>query len=391
MTHNRKRTNALVPDAPGEGDASGGPTFGLEEEVFVTAATEPTLESLYFLARLMWRNPRRYYRHSDSNFARGRDVRQGLMSGVEISTGRHSSPESAVHDLEQRRADLARACRAPGVLMVPVGHLLDRDTPTNVCGLHIHVGLPAGERMRGYRRLAPYLPLLALLTASSPCRRGSYFGPSYRMVAGYATGPLRPDHMYRFQDLIISRRLGTIEARLFDPVWDLGRILVLLRCMRAIILHAPDQPIDYERYAQLRHLTATRGYGEEFVPLYREVSACLERAGEQPVDESVFASPPAREIYDLYLERGLEGVYRALHHGYCRGAAGPGLPLTDETLHPSHLTVMPSTGRPPRRRSRRFSSLRAAGGFVSYYVVRLPYKTIKVLRESGKERPKRDG
>jgi len=362
----------------------------MEEEVFVTAATEPTLESLYFLARLMWRNPRRYYRHSDSNFARGRDVRHGLMSGVEISTGRHVSPLGAVQDLAQRRADLARACRSPGVLMVPVGHLLDRDTPTNVCGLHIHVGLPAGERMRGYRRLAPYLPLLALLTASSPCRRGTYFGPSYRMVAGYATGPLRPDHMYRFQDLIISRRLGTIEARLFDPVWDLGRILALLRSMKALLLHAPDRPIDYERYAQLRQLAATRGYGEEFAPLYRELSGCLQQAGEPAVDESLFSSPPSREIYDLYLERGLEGTYRALHQEYCSGVAEPGRSLSAETISPSHLAPTTTTIRPHRRRSRRFSSLRAAGGFVSYYVVRLPYKTIKVLRESGKERAKRD-
>lgn len=375
------------PPARAAAEEPCGPTFGLEEEVFVTSATEPTLESLYFLARLMWRNPRRYYRHSDSNFARGRDVRQGLMSGVEISTGRHASPESAVSDLTQRRADLARACRAPGVLLVPVGHLLDRDTPTNVCGLHIHVGLPPAQRMQGYRRLAPYLPFLALITASSPCRRGSFYGPSYRMVAGYATGPLRQDHMYRFQDLIISRRLGTVEARLFDPVWDLGRVLALLRCMRAVILHAPDQPVDYERYTRLRHLAATRGYGEEFVPLYREVTEYLLRAGEAPVAERVFADPPAREIYDLYRQRGLESLYRALHHGYCRGAAEPGLPLIDEKDPQFSAAVE----QPRRRRSRRFSSLRAAGGFVSYYVVRLPYKTIKVLRESGKERKKRDG
>ncbi|MDP2873219.1 MAG: glutamate-cysteine ligase family protein [Bacillota bacterium] len=369
--------------------AQSGPTFGLEEEVFVTSATEPTLESLYFLARLMWRNPRRYYRHSDSNFARGRDVRLGLMSGVEISTGRHATPEAAVADLCERRADLARACRAPGVFLVPVGHLLDRDTPTNVCGLHIHVGLPAEERMRGYRRLAAYLPLLALLAASSPCRRGAYFGPSYRMVAGYATGALRPDHMYRFQDLIVSRRLGTIEARLFDPVWDVGHVLVLLRCMRAILLHAPDRAVDYALYAQLRHLAATRGYGEEFEPLWREVNEYLRQAGEAEVREGLFADPPAREIFDLYESRGLEVLYRALHHGYCRGLGEAEASLAEIAgVMPSHSG--PSV-RTHGRRVRRFASLRAAGGFMSYYVIRLPYKTIKVLRESGKERASRDG
>jgi hypothetical protein len=340
-------------------------TFGLEEEVFVCAGTAPTMESLYYLARLLWRNPRVYYRHSDSNFARGRDVRRGLMSGVEISTIRQHTPQAAVADLRRCRTDLARACGRSGALLVPVGHLLDRDTPTNVCGLHIHIGLPAWARESGYRRLAPFLPLLALLTASSPCRSGEPFGPSYRMVAGYATGPLRHDNRYRFQDLIISRRLGTLEARLFDPVWDLSRIEHLLRAMRAILLHAPDQPIDYASYAALRELTARRGYGEEFKPLYESLTRCLNEAGEDPVPEELFANTVSRQILETWRQHGLAATYYALHRGYL----GHGYEVSD------HAPAV-----------KRYSLLLAAGGVVGYYVVRLPYKLSKVLRESGKEK-----
>jgi hypothetical protein len=340
-------------------------TFGLEEEVFVCAPTAPTMESLYYLARLLWRNPRRYYRHSDSNFARGQDVRRGLMSGVEISTLRQRTPEAAVDDLRHSRADLARACGRSGALLVPVGHLLDRDTPTNVCGLHVHIGVPAPMRESSYRRLAPYLPLLALLTASSPCRAGEYFGPSYRMVAGYATGPLRHDHMYRFQDLIVSRRLGTIEARLFDPVWDLERMAHLLRAMRAVLLYGTDQPIDYAGYARLRQLAATRGYGAEFAALYQSLSECLHAAGDAAIPEELFARPASMDIAAAWRDHGLAAAYYALHRGYC----GQGFAVSDEA------PVV-----------RRFNLLMAAGGLVGYYAVRLPYKLSKVLRESGKER-----
>lgn len=342
-------------------------TFGLEEEIYVTSPTDPTLESLYYLARLLWRNPRLYYRHSDSNFARGRDVKHGLMSGVEVSTIRKSDPAAAVDDLRRCRRDLVRACGRSGVLLVAVGHLLDRDTPTNVCGMHIHIGVPAWARESAYRRLARFLPLLSLLTASSPCREGRYFGPSYRMVCGYATGALRQDPLYRFQDLIVSRRLGTIEARLFDPVWDLDRVETVLRSMQAVLLHAADVPLDYEGYATLRRLAAERGYGPEFAPLLDELNSCLALSDSAPVAAELFSQPPAAEIYDLYTRHGLAATYAALHHGYLGSA-----------------TSLVAPERTPA--ARRASPLRTAGGVVGYYVVRLPYKLSKVLRESGREK-----
>ena len=79
------------------------PTFGVEEEVFITEPERPTIRSLYFLAKLLARNPRYYYTHSASNFSRGPDLRQGLMSGVEISTAIHHDVEALVRC---RSADL---------------------------------------------------------------------------------------------------------------------------------------------------------------------------------------------------------------------------------------------------------------------------------------------
>lgn len=72
--------------------------MGLEEEVFITEPTLPSLGALWHLARLLWSNPSYYYAHSASNFARGRDLRQSIMSGVEISTGIHSGPDDLVKE-----------------------------------------------------------------------------------------------------------------------------------------------------------------------------------------------------------------------------------------------------------------------------------------------------
>ena len=113
------------------------PTFGIEEEVFITEPERPTFRSFYYLARLLASNPGFYYTHSAHNFARGKDLKQGLMSGVEISTRVFEDIELLADDLQKRRADLSAVTSG---LIVPVGHLLDYETPTNTCAVHFHIG-----------------------------------------------------------------------------------------------------------------------------------------------------------------------------------------------------------------------------------------------------------
>jgi hypothetical protein len=245
-------------------------TLGLEEEVFITTPTRPTLDALYALAKLLWRNPRAYYTHTASNFARGRDARQCLMSSVEIATRPHTDIDALLDELRAHRAALADA--AGDAYLVPVGHLFDLDAPTNTAGLHIHIGVPAERRHTVYANLAHFLPLLMLLSASSPYAGGRYFGQSYRVAASFAIGALRDDPYYRFQDLILSRRLGTIEIRACDPVWDLARLRVLLEAVRAIAQLPTARPIDRARYAALRHQAACVGYTPDLQALHRELS-----------------------------------------------------------------------------------------------------------------------
>jgi len=386
-------------------------TLGLEEEVFITAPTRPTLDALYALAKLLWRNPRCYYKHTASNFARGRDARQCLMSSVEIATRPHTDIDALLEELRTHRAALADA--AGDAYIVPVGHLFDLDAPTNTAGLHIHVGAPHERRQTVYANLAHFLPLLILLSASSPYAGGRSFGQSYRVASSFAIGALRDDPYYRFQDLILARRLGTIEIRACDPIWDLARLRVLLEAVQAIAQLPTARPIDRARYAALRHQAACVGYTPDLQALHRELSAvyaipeallettiadelrgCVQafqpsppvspacgrgglwraeaklppnaeaalqhskRLPATPLSHRVGEGQGVRDKKTVFLEDALLRTYARLNHAYRTGRWEP---------------VAPHAVRP--------SAWRGALGLLGYYLPRLPYTAYKAWAE----------
>lgn len=322
--------------------------LGLEEEVFITEPDRPSLQSLYYLARLLWRDPGFYYTHSASNFARGQDVAQGIMGGVEIATEPCEGPDALVAALEARRRELASVSDG---LIVPVGHLFDPETPTNTCGLHVHVG-PLAEPLRAYANLVHFLPLLALLSANAPLAGGRPAGLSYRMLRSFAIGPLRPDWEYRFQDLIFSKRLGTLEVRVFDPFWDLERLRWLLRCLAAVCALEEDRPADLAAYNRLREEVARDGYTPRLRALYGELRAVV------PVPEELFAEPPALETLRLWRAHGSVGAYAALDNAYRHGVV---------------------RARPVGRSRVRLG--RIVLGIAGYYLLKTPYALLKARQE----------
>ena len=406
-------------------------TLGLEEEVFITTPTRPTLDALYALAKLLGRNPRYYYKHTASNFARGRDARQCLMSSVEIATRPHASIDALLGELRTHRAALADA--AGDAYLVPVGHLFDLDAPTNTAGLHIHIGAPAERRHIVYANLAHFLPLLILLSASSPYAGGRYFGQSYRVASSFAIGALRDDPYYRFQDLILSRRLGTIEIRACDPIWDLARLRVLLEAVQAIAQLPTARSIDRARYAALRHQAARIGYTPDLQALHHELSTvyaipeallkttiadelrgCVQAFQPSPPVSPAYGRvglwcaeaklPPNAEADSSALQRG--GLWSAeaalppnaeaaLQHSkrhplsHCVGE-GMGVRdkktvfLEDALLRTyARLNHAYRTGRwePVAPHAVRPSAWRGALGLLGYYLPRLPYTAYKAWAE----------
>ena len=324
-------------------------TLGLEEEVFVCEPDRPNLGSLSYLARLTWSDPKRHYARTASNWARGDDLSQGLMSCVEISTGVHDDPESLVDDIAQRRRELVGAVGGRG-LLVPLGHLLQNDAPSNVAALQFHVG--TADRDRAYRNLGYALPLLALLAADSPAAAGERFGQSFRMARGFAVGPLTSDPTARFQDLIVSKRLGTIEVRLLDPVWDLRRVRVLARAIRDIASLETDLPFDREAYNAMRYRVALEGWIPDLEPIHDAVSQVAD------VPRGLMTHTAADDVWALYHQVGLIPTYAALDNAYRTGVFAP-RPVGE---------MAPSLAR-------------SIAGMVGYYIPKFPYVTWKFLKE----------
>lgn len=325
------------------------PTYGLEEEVFVCEPERPSLKSLYYLARLLWRDPRANYTGTASNFARGDDLRQGLMSGVEISTGTHTTAHSLMEDLVRRRAELAAVCEG---LIVPLGHLIDYRTPTNVCALQLHIGDVSDQR-RTYANLAHFLPILTLLTINAPYAGGEYFGQSYRMATAYAIGPLKGDWAERFQDIILAKRLKTIELRVFDPTWDLERIRALVKAVDAIVGFPGEFPLDRARYNGWRPRLVKEGYFADLDHVRQELKQIVD------VPDDLVKRTASDEVKALYERHGLVRMYSALDSAYRGGRLEP-------------QQVGGTRGR----------LAKSAAGFVGYYLPKLPYVVYKYLRES---------
>lgn len=324
------------------------PTFGLEEEVFVVEPEKPSLKSLYYLSKLMWKDPGRHYRLTASNFSRGPDVKHGLMSGVEVATRVHSDSSGLLDDLVARRRELAQVSEG---LIAPIGHLINLSTPTNVCALQMHVGgVPDIEL--AYANLAYFLPVLTLITINAPYAGGVYTGQSFRMAHGFAIGKLKEDPRDRFQDIIITKRLGTVELRVLDPVWDIERVAVLARAVEAIAKLDTRLPFDRQRYNEVRVRVAVEGYVEEVVPLYNELSSIAD------VPEEMLKRTASDEIRDFCEEFGYQATYTALDNGYRNGVF--------------------EQGPVPKNKA---AALKSMAGLAGYYVPKLPYVIWKYLKE----------
>lgn len=325
-------------------------TYGIEEEVFVVEPLRPSLKSLYYLQQLLWQRPGFNYFHTAPNLAHLPDTKTGIMSGIELATGISPDIRSLKQELIRRRQELGQVCEG---LILPLGHLLNYKSPSRTCALHIHIG-NSPYRSRAYLNLAYFLPLLALFTVNSPCAGGRYFGQSYRIFQSPFIGPLKEDPWYRFQDIIISRRLKTIEIRIFDSTWDLERLGVLLEAIDRIVNFKEELKFDARLYRRRRGKIATGGYDDYTKNLYRQLNEFY------PLSEKFFLDTASDRVYHCYQKNGLLMTYTALDNAYRTGVFEP--------------REAPDCPR---------GLLPILAGVAGYYIPRLPYTLWKVWREIG--------
>lgn len=325
-------------------------TLGVEEEVFVLedGRETPTLQSLDYLRRLWWSNPKKWAATTHSNFARGADRRECFMGSIEIATGVHRSPDSLIEDLIERRAALARA--AEGARVVPTGSLYTLSSPSNTASTHIHVGVPKEHRDTAYKNLARVAPALAIASANSPFGGGKPYTLSFRLEVPGLIGPLREDPEYRFQDLIISKRLGTIELRLCDPIPEAERLRAVLAAVQAVAAYPEALSFDRETYNSEREKW-TKGCLTDFVQEAIELAARTSSFSADWV-----CAPLGRRVGEIAERDGFDAAYRELDRIW------------------REPTGVPLALRPP-------SATRAVTGLVGYYAVRLPWIAYKGYKE----------
>lgn len=323
-------------------------TFGIEEEVFIAESTKPSTQSLYYLSKLVWQKPKKYLFHTDSNFARSKDILQGLMSAVEISTFVHKNTNQLIDDLYTRRLELKEASEG---LIIPLGHLFEYQAPTNTAALQFHIG-NIEDPKRVYDNLVYFLPLLILLTANSPVEGMKYHSKSYRLLNSYAVGPIRKDWQHRFQDIIFAKRTKTIEIRAFDPVWDIRVVKMLVNIIKAITDYPGHFKLDIDKYNYLRKEVCLKGYIEELDESFNTLNELIE------VKKAYFKVPPSDIIYSFFSKYGLRNTYIALDNGYIEG-----------TLRVKEIPEVQA------------KVLKKVVGFAGYYIPKLPYDVWKYLRE----------
>lgn len=321
-------------------------TLGIEEEFFLLYRGKPTLSGMGNLSKLLWKNPTFYFSRSASNFTRKEGAKDGWMSALEVSTRVCDSPKALMDDVLERRRDILEVC--PNGLIAYAGMV--NDDPYNTAGLHIHIGVPRSERRRVYHNLVRFLPVLALASSSSPWRSSLAGIQSQRMHASYALGPLRTDPWFRFQDLIVTRRLGTLEIRVLDPVWDTQRLKSIVEAVWT--LANLERPLEGnpETYNRLRTAFPLTGSTPEIMDLALELHD-LSGFNVQNIRHTV--SDQLAEIKDT------REAHRYLDGGFRSGVWIPS--RTDDT--------------PPHK-------LKGLWGMATYYAPRLAYIGWKAWREN---------
>ncbi|QEU70602.1 YbdK family carboxylate-amine ligase [Streptomyces nitrosporeus] len=272
---------AARASAAGEDHGRDGPTFGVEEEFLLVDPVTllPVPAGPDVLARA-------------GRTADGEPGAGGVGSAlhlemwadmVEAATPVCTRLSELGHHLLSARLRLARAARDEGVRLASVGHPVTRSGPPRVnagehyermrhayaavvtgdevCGCHVHVGVPDREHgVAVINSITPWLPVLLALTASSPFRQGVDTGfHSWRTVVflGYPGAGLPPywpdvraydDDVSRLLDcglippggtslrlVRLSPRFPTVEVRIGDAATTVDEAVLYAALVRALV------------------------------------------------------------------------------------------------------------------------------------------------------------
>ncbi|MFN2628860.1 MAG: YbdK family carboxylate-amine ligase [Gaiellaceae bacterium] len=260
-------------------------------------------------------------------------------SVVELTTGICATVGDAVAALAELRAAADSVARANGLRIAAAGAhptaaldtlpVVQEERYTEmirvvgyparrqgVCGLHVHVGMPSGDRCyAALEALLPWLPVVLALSANSPFLEGEATGmwsnrpgvlaelprsgapPAFGSYTGWEAWVERlsgvgllPDYTRLWWDVRPHPRLGTLEVRMPDQPTSIERTALLVGLIRELVETAPVREPDPGRrgdYAQNRWAAARFGLDAELIHPEGDHSAtarelAAELLGEEP-------------------------------------------------------------------------------------------------------------
>ncbi|HKC29917.1 MAG TPA: glutamate--cysteine ligase [Jatrophihabitans sp.] len=277
---------------------------------------------------------------------------------AELASDPADHPDALAADLARARAELAKAAGEKGARLVASGtcpvpgstqttddpryrQMADRFAELErrqlTCAMHVHVEIEdAEEGVDVLNGVAPWLAVLAALTANSPYRDGRDTGyASYRRVvwddwptAGVtarfadagdyrrtvdeliATGAARDDGMIYF-DARLSANYPTVEIRVCDVCIDIEDAVTIAALCRALVSTAADAPFSRTTRPELLRAAAWRaarwGMTDQLVDLSRRAHLKPAWAVVHALVERV--SPALIAAGDVYRVReGLERI-----------------------------------------------------------------------------------
>jgi carboxylate-amine ligase len=352
-----------VSDGPGTGGAppphrfgEGEPfSVGLEEELLLVDAE--TLQLAHVADQLL----------TQVDLPRGRIDHEAFLAEVEVRSEPASSVAGAIAQLQEGRAESARAGAelSPRAAIMSAGlhpdaelfdvELVQSDRYERVdrqmrglikrtpeCALHVHVGVPdtdaAVNAMNGLRE---WLPLLHGLGANSPFWFGSDSGMASSRAAVIRAYPGRgippvmraweqylacldavragggpTDHTMVWWDARPQPRLGTVELREVDTQTDLEAAAAIAALARAIVRRAVEQPVENPAPEQALHWSSFRAARDGLdAEIYCDGSPCPVREATRTLLGRLGDADPEIEGIERIVREGNGADLQRAAHG----------------------------------------------------------------------------
>ncbi|HZB20622.1 MAG TPA: glutamate--cysteine ligase [Blastococcus sp.] len=256
-----------------------GTTFGVEEEFHLVDPVTYRLTRSPALAQAVMRQESGPHLHAEIT-----------TTQVESATGVCTSLSQVRAELVTTRAEAAGAAARAGVRILaasthPFDSWQQQDiTPApryqamverwaglaqqqDICGCHVHVGVPDLETAVAVMdRARPYLPVLLAMTGSSPFHDGvdtghhsyrtmwwsrwpttgppEYFGSAERfheVIAGMVTSGVIADSSHLYWDVRPSSHLPTLEFRLADVCTEVDDVVLHAALVRSLVRVLADR------------------------------------------------------------------------------------------------------------------------------------------------------